>query len=195
MSELEWNEDKGWGFFEPTGPCTKDYWMEYRVLDATPMGRVLTALRVGMVDQWVAQPLGHSVDVGIGGGAFVEAIDCDGIDVNPEAIAWLGARGSLWDGEQTEVMTFFDSIEHIENPGLYLSMARKWVFLSTPIYTSKEDCLKSKHMKPGEHIHYFEDRGIKTFMREHGFKCVDQNRLETDAGREAIGSYAFKRVS
>lgn len=192
---MKWNEDKGWGFLAATAPCEKDYWAEYRELDKTPLGRVLTAVRLAMVYSFAEEGTDWPiVDVGIGGGAFVTAAaDCWGTDVNKDALAWLEEEDSLWDGRPVPVMTFFDSIEHIVNPGLYLVKATKWVFLSTPIYEDEAGALASKHYKPNEHCWYFTDQGIKMFMREYGFVCVDQNELETDAGREGIGSYAFKR--
>ena len=60
-------------------------------------------------------------------------------------------------------------------------------------FVSSAHALASKHFKPNEHLWYFTDRGIKRFMFEHGFGFFGQNELETDAGREGIGSYAFKR--
>lgn len=191
MNELQWNNKAGWGFM--AGDCDKDYWTEYRVLDQTPMGRVLTALRRGFVDKHVWETTANLVDVGIGGGAFVAEFDCEGIDINPKAIAWLDARGSLWDGEPVDVLTFWDSIEHIMCPGDYLEKARKWVFLSTPIYKDQRHCLASKHYKPGEHLWYFTHKGILQFMDQAGFIYIERNCFEDDAGREGIGSYAFVR--
>lgn len=190
---MKWNDDKGWGFLEATEPCPKDYWSEYRELDKTPLGRVLTALRLGMVDRWADYEAGPVVDIGIGGGAFVSTLDCLGFDVSEQAVEWLKEHGNLWDQERVPFMTFWDSIEHIANPGEYLAKATKWVFLSTPIYRDEAHALSSKHYKPNEHLWYFTDHGIKMFMREYGFRCVDENRLEDDAGREGIGSYAFAR--
>lgn len=160
------------------------------------MGRVLTALRWGFVTKWVPDEfLCQVLDVGIGGGAFCDAGAEQGVDVNEYAIQWLKKHRDvcLWDTEPVPVMTFWDSIEHIADPDVYLGRAEKWVFISTPIYKSREDCLVSKHYKPGEHLWYFTDRGLMRFMVDRGFELTDSNRLEDDAGREGIGSYAFKR--
>jgi len=189
---MKWNDDKGWGFLEATEPCTKDYWAEYRELDQTPLGRVLTALRCAMVCDVAVDPA-SIVDVGIGGGAFCEAMECRGVDVDINALQWLAKNKLAWDGLPIPVMTFWDSIEHIANPGQFLAKATSWVFLSTPIYKDEADALASKHYKPNEHLWYFTEHGIKMFMREYGFRCYHENTLETDAGREGIGSYAFKR--
>lgn len=190
---MKWNDEKGWGFLEPTELCTKDYWNEYRELDKTPLGRVLTAIRCGMVHEMVGQGT-ELLDVGIGGGAFLVAMNGGkGTDVSEPAIEWLRARGQLWSETQVQVMTFWDSIEHILNPGELLSRATQHVFISTPIYRHQAHALSSKHYKPNEHLWYFTNQGIKMFMREYGFTCVKRHKLETDAGREEIGSYAFVR--
>ena len=193
---MKWNDDKGFGFLKATEPCTKDYWAEYRELDKTPLGRVLTMVRIAMVyafaDETKDWPV---VDVGIGGGAFVDKCgDCYGTDIGKEALAWLEEHELLWDGESVPVMTFWDSLEHIENPGPLLAKATKLVYVSTPIYRDQAHARASKHYKPNEHLWYFTDHGLHMFMREYGFKCVEQNEIETDAGREGIGSYVFKRA-
>lgn len=190
---MKWNEDKGWGFLSSDASCEKDYWAEYRKLDKTPLGRVLTALRAGMVRECSSACNLNILDVGIGGGAFCDAMDCVGTDIDERALAWLKKEALDWDGEPVTVMTFWDSIEHIAGPMRFISKAREWVLLSTPIYESEAHALASKHFKPNEHLWYFTDRGIKRFMFEHGFGFFGQNELETDAGREGIGSYAFKR--
>lgn len=193
MNELQWSEQNGWGYLAPDVPCKKDYWTEYRELDKTPMGRVLTALRAGFVTYWENMLGRRMVDVGIGGGAFVKSTGCRGIDVDPKALEWLDKNWLLWNFEPIPVMTFWDSLEHIQNLGEYLGKAQEWVFISTPIYDDEAHCRRSKHYKPGEHLWYFTDRGLKKFMKNVGFRCLGQNNLENDAGREGIGSYVFQR--
>jgi hypothetical protein len=190
MSELEW-DDRGWGFLPPDGPCMKDYWTDYQLLDATPMGRVLTALRAGFVNGHVTLTDDGLVDVGIGGGAFCEYMDCLGIDIDTQALEWLGVL--RWEGQPVDVMTFWDSLEHIADPADYLDKVRNMVFVSTPIYLDQSDALTSKHYKPNEHLWYFTHDGLLAFMDMHGLTCIAHNGLEIDAGREGIRSYAFER--
>ncbi len=194
MSDLVWDE-RGWGFLEPDVEFEygEDYWKEFRTKDDTSMGRVLTAVRANLVRKWFVETrYSHALDVGIGGGAFVDEMGCWGTDVNLKAREWL--RGSLWGGASVDVMTMWDVIEHLRDPREILRRALHLVFVSTPIYGGAEDCMKSKHFKPGEHLWYFEDRGLKNLLGECGFTCVDQNRIEEDAGRTEIGTYVFKRT-
>ena len=91
-------------------------------------------------------------------------------------------------------MTFWDSLEHIARPEVLLSkVTGQTVFISTPIYTDAEDCIRSKHFKPKEHYWYWTDWGLRGWLRELGFAVVKSHERETDAGREAIGTYVAKR--
>jgi hypothetical protein len=189
---------EGYGLLRPPAGGTDglydaDYWAEYCRRDATPIGNALTRDRIAFVKTHA--PPAAGADVGIGGGAYVTASGGRGADVNPYAINWLRARNAEWDREFINHLTFWDSLEHIQTFGGMLTRAQEYVFLSTPVYTSKEDCLKSKHFKPGEHIWYFSDEGIKFIMRQYELDLVAQNRMEEDHGREAIGTYCFKRRS
>lgn len=195
MSELVWYPHKGWGFEEGTFEYGDDYWEEFRAKDDTPIGKDLTELRAQFVRRWKPPSIPDSqvVDVGIGGGAFVEHMGCYGTDVNQRAIAWLRARKSLWLGDSVEAMTFWDSLEHIRHPYKLLDRTQ-WAFVSTPIYESAEHCIRSKHYKPGEHLWYFTAAGLTEFLADLGFELQGENRMEESCGRVDIGSYAFVRA-
>ena len=64
-----------------------------------------------------------------------------------------------------------------------------------PIYEDSRHCLKSKHFKPGEHLHYFTHDGLLLWFEQQGFACVEHNDIESQLGREGITSYAFRRVA
>jgi hypothetical protein len=167
------------------------YFAKYQELDATPMGEALTKARVDLVRRHFA---GQVLDVGIGGGRFVEESGGFGFDVNPEALQWLNANGCYknphfgWDA-----MTFWDSLEHIPDPELMLRSVGDWAFVSMPIYKDQADCLKSKHFKPGEHIWYWTLEGFVSWMDRQGFELREINHVESELGREGITSFAFRR--
>lgn len=62
-----------------------------------------------------------------------------------------------------------------------------------PIYKDQTDCLRSKHYKPGEHLHYWSLRGLIGWFARQGFGCVEINEKESELGREGITSFAFRR--
>lgn len=192
-NELIWYPAKGWGRTGGTFEYGTDYYQEFREKDQTPVGKVLTTLRYNLVARHCKSLGRHKiVDVGIGGGAFVELAECMGTDINPHAKGWLGSE-RLWKEDDAFAMTFWDSLEHIPDPNIYLDKTR-WAFISTPIYRSAEHCIRSKHYKPGEHLWYFTDIGLKRFMAERGFALMDSNRMEESVGREDIGTYAFLKL-
>lgn len=196
MSELVWWPHKGYGYQEGSFDYGDAYWDEFRLKDETNLGRILQLLRDNFVRKHIDAIVGSlsdMVDVGIGGGAYLSLISCKGTDVNPKAIEWLENRDCLWKGEDTAGMTFWDSFEHIPDPSRLLAKCEGFAAISTPIYESAEHVLHSKHYKPGEHLWYFTDRGLKRYMADLGFMLIDQNRMEESVGRDGIGTYAFVR--
>lgn len=166
------------------------YFQHYRDLDATETGAALTQARVDMVRRHYDG--GFVLDVGIGGGRFVEAIDGFGFDVNLEAVEWLIREGRYRE-PAADALTFWDSLERIPAPERAVEAAGEWVFVSMPIYRDAADVLASKHYKPGEHIWYWTRDGLIRWFHRLGFFCVEVNSAETELGREGILSFAFRR--
>lgn len=172
----------------------REYFENYRRQADTPVGRALTRARIDLVSRHYS---GQLLDVGIGCGQFVEARDNTlGYDVNPAGIAWLQERGLFSDmyKQRHPALTFWDALEHIEDPGAAVDQASEWVFVSLPIYRDGEHARRSKHYKPGEHLWYHTSVGICSWFERKGFVCLESNQMESALGRDSIGSYAFRRV-
>lgn len=196
MPELKWDDDRGVGFVDesPNGLYDRSYFREYQRRDRTEIGRQLTEERALLVQRHVGADV--VVDVGIGGGAFVSARrDTFGYDVNPDGEQWLRRRHRWWDiyARRCESATFWDSLEHIRDMDAVVAQVRGTVFISMPIYESREHCLGSKHYKPGEHLWYFTLDGLVRWFRDRGFACRDFNEMEVACGREGIGTFVFRR--
>lgn len=169
------------------------YFEHYRKLDATPMGGLLTKARLELVGKY-CRP-NETLDIGIGGGRYVEESGGFGYDVCDDANRWLFDQKRYRDIEFTwPSVTCWDSLEHVPDPEHLLSKVKEWLFVSMPIYDGPEDVLKSKHYKPGEHLHYWTLPGFINWCADQGFECIEVNHAETDLGREGITSFAFKRV-
>lgn len=143
---------------------------------------------------------GVLVDVGIGAGAFVERRRADGrstygYDVNPAGIKWLKDRHLFFDPYRASVpaVSSWDVLEHIPDFRPLLANVREWVFVSLPIFRDAEHVLGSKHFRPTEHCWYFTRDGLVLAMGLNGFGLVAENTVETELGREDIGTFAFKR--
>lgn len=189
---LLWSEELGMGFHpRPPMDYSGPYFEKYQALDATPMGAALTAARVDMVQRHFD---GEVLDVGIGGGRFVIESGGNGFDVNEEAVQWLKSRNAYADPYKgVAAITCWDSLEHVPDPEALVRSVGEWVFVSMPVYKDQADCLKSKHFKPGEHLHYWSVRGLIGWFAKINFGCVEINERESDLGREGITSFAFRR--
>lgn len=195
---VRWDPGRGMGYLRVEGaPYDAEYFRKYERYAATPLGRSLDRLRVDLV----ARHAGPAavLDVGVGSGAFIEARGGKtyGFDINPAAVAWLEDRGLFRDPHErpVEVMTFWDSIEHIPDPAPMLANARRWVFVSLPIVPGAGPPAPDwRHLRPDEHCWYWTRRGFVRWMAGHGFRCVEHNMAESEAGRSDIHSFAFRRA-
>jgi Methyltransferase domain len=202
--ELSWSEADGVGHCALHTPGLYDaaYFDEYARRGDTTMGKALNRARVSMAERHaLGEPL---LDVGSGAGHFILAREASvapgltrGYDVNPKAIEWLKARGLWYDAAAGPLgnVSFFDSLEHIPDPGQILRRVRGIVFVSIPVFRGREHVLSSRHWKPGEHLWYFTRDGLVRFMGREGFAMTEENRMETEIGRDGIASFAFRRAS
>lgn len=191
---LLWSEELGQGFHtRPAMTYDGDYFAHYQQLDATPMGAALTKARCDFVHSHYNGA--EVVDIGIGGGRFVEDFGAYGFDVSGAAIQWLLNNQRFRNPYLVEVdaVTCWDSLEHIPEPEKLLAQVKSYLFVSMPIYDGLQDILQSKHYKPGEHLHYWTHTGFVLWASKNGFRLVGLNDTERELGREGIISYAFKR--
>lgn len=170
------------------------YFADYLIRDASPMGESLTRERVNIVkDYWT----GPVVDIGIGGGRFVEAMKeyGHGFDVNEEAVRWLKEQDKFCNPYErcVDAITCWDALEHIPDPEALIHCVNKYVFVSLPIFTSPKHVLSSRHYKPGEHLWYWTDEGLVMWFDRLGFDLVEKTDIESVLGRDEIYTYVFCR--
>lgn len=174
----------------------QDYWNKCASYEDQAIALAINRGRVDLVAKYV-DPHELVLDVGIGSGEFVrKRPNTLGVDVNPVAIAWLKAE-KLWAHELRGFTgyTFWDVLEHVEEPGQYLRevVTGAFVFTSLPIFEDLRRIRESRHYRPGEHLYYWTEEGFVRWMAEHGFDLLEQQDFETRAGRQSIGTFAFQR--
>ena len=147
-------------------------------------------------------PAGARVfDIGAGSGAFVRdalqaGFDAKGFDVMAGAIERLCADGLYADDPaEFDAVTLWDVIEHLEYPGAMLEKvpAGAFLFVSLPVFEDLGRVRESRHYRPGEHLTYWTARGFIDWAAAYGFRLLEQSTHETDAGRDSIGAFAFRR--
>lgn len=194
-SELCFFPELGYGHYPvpQDRPYDSSYFEKYRKMAATEMGHKITQARVEIV---LRHHSGSICDVGIGSGQFVETCNRScGYDVNPSGIEWLNSVGKFHDiyEKEIEAISFWDVLEHIDDPERIVKQAKEWVFVSVPIFDNAEHIIKSRHYRKDEHIHYWTHQGFINWFTCNGFQCIEFNTIESNLGREGISTYAFKR--
>lgn len=197
---LLWYEPLGIGYI-PSGSreqYDEAYFQDYQSRGKSPIAEELNEARLGQVLRHYTQE--GLIDVGVGAGDFLNAarkagFHWKGFDVNPSGVELLKKENRFLDPYEglVEAITAWDVLEHIEEMELLLQHATHLVFTSMPIYRDLDHCLVSKHLKPGEHVWYFTEKGLEYVMTYHGFKLVEKDDVESRLGREDVLSLTFKR--
>lgn len=165
--------------------------------EGSAIAHAINAGRIALVNKY-AGANAPVLDVGVGSGEFIRRRPKTfGYDINPKARAWLHGWGR-WseDFAAFEAFTFWDVIEHVPEPECYFSRIRdgSWLFASVPIFADLTAIRASRHYRPGEHLYYFTRQGFIDWMARHRFWVVEVQDYETQAGRDSILSFAFRKA-
>lgn len=192
--KLNWLPQSGIGYYPVTdAPYDQNYFNKYVEMAKTDIGIKLNKARVDLVNKYTNKDV---LDIGIGAGTFVASRpNTYGHDINIHGVNWLIEQGKYRSPVKgANSLTFWDSLEHIHDPSIQLNGAKEYVFVSCPIYEDVEHVLRSKHFRPDEHCWYWTEEGLKIFMMMYGFVCIEHNQMESEIGREDIGTFVFKRI-
>lgn len=169
----------------------KSYVLKYQRYEKTLTGVAIQELRRLFVSKHAERV--RLLDYGCGVGSFVkEAIKrgfmASGFDINP--------YGGFCDPavllDSYVVATFWDSIEHIENPArLIQKLDANYVFICTP---STDDfggkMTDWRHYMPEEHCHYFNEKSLRALLDSCGYDVLevnyDESKLRTGGGGKNI---------
>jgi len=183
----------------PSTPYDDEYFDKYVRYENTEIGRCLNKFRVNLVNKYTK---GLILDIGIGCGTFIKQRgNCLGYDICKKSIRLLKKEGIFYspyneDFEEKGIkaITFFDSLEHIKNPGRILSRIKnQFIFISIPVFKNIDHLLKSRHLKKDEHRYYFTDYSIIQYMKYYEFNLIESMNDEIKCGREDIYTYVFER--
>ena len=171
------------------------YYDKCLAYEGLPIADAINAGRIALVNRHFGA--GAVVDTGIGSGEFIKRRENTyGRDVNPVAIEWL-KRNDLWVDRPWEfqAFTYWDVLEHMEDPEqeFHFIGPGAYLFTSIPIMSDLRKIRESKHYRPGEHLYYFSEAGFVSWMGMHGFTLLETADYETQAGRDSILSFAFRR--
>ncbi len=202
FGELNYAQDPGILYQREIKPFEygKKYYENYVKLEGKLIGIEITEARIDISHRYADCIL----DVGIGSGYFIKKSKAKmfGFDINPFGIEWLKERGCFINPYEelpdcVNGVSLWDTLEHMPNPSQFLGLLNlnTFVFLSLPIFHNLLKVRKSKHYKPNEHLTYWSVNGIRKYMEDCGFNLLEISDQESEAGREDILSFVFKKVA
>lgn len=142
-------------------------------------------LRLGYIIGSIGRIPASVLDVGYGTGIFLKSCeeqikerygnDISGWNV-PEGCTFVE---NIFEQEY-DVITFFDSLEHMEDIEFVKKLKCNYVCISVPCchYFSDEWFSEWKHRKPDEHLWHFNEKSLTKFMTRMGYKVVNVCNLE-----------------
>ena len=166
---------------------------------------ILQALRLGFVTASHGRSPQSLIDYGYGNGAFLltakQAIpEVYGLDVTGIQVKGCEIISEL---KEVEVITFFDSLEHIPDLSFVKELPCKTVVISLPhchYHTEGQVWFntKYKHRKPNEHLYHFNPSSLRLFMMRNDWIEIAQSNIEdivrkSEHGLPNILTMAFQR--
>lgn len=162
--------------------------------------RQMSFLRAGFVYGVCGQPR-SLLDIGYGNGDFLAVwrlwsslyVDLWGYDVSDYPVPETCRRANAEDlyGRRWDVVTAFDSIEHIPDISFLGKLEAKRLVVTVP-WCHGELGLgwfrRWKHRRPGEHLRHFNPASLVMTMKLYGFSFLTYSALE-DAIRQPDNSH------
>lgn len=167
-----------------------DYSNNYNKLGE--IGKRMGYLRLGYLLGVINETPNSILDIGYGNGDFLETCTnviskCYGYDLSeypvPDKVVKLDSLNI-----EVDVITMFDVLEHFDNIYDIKNFNCKYIYLSLPNcdYKSDEWFDTWKHRKPNEHLWFFNQESLMTFMKEVGFECVSISFIEDIIRKDLI---------
>jgi hypothetical protein len=169
----------------------------------TSIGKGIMRFRIKTVKQLVSyrRISTHCLDVGIRSGHFLRElkrtsdIQGQGIDVNNWSIQWLHANGFVCTRDKFEILTFWNTLDHLTEPWLlWRNYKPLFIAMTQTIFKNKEQIERHQHFKPQQHYWYFTRLGLLEFMERHGYGLVNScNTEDVKWGQDNKMTFTFMR--
>jgi hypothetical protein len=157
----------------------------------------MSELRFNLLNK-VIKSFDTVTDFGYGNGSFLHHCNLHGkktygYDISDYPTPVGSLKVNHVNDYEVDVMTFFDSIEHLpeQNLDVFLkSLKTKYVCISVPWYheeQGEEWFVNWKHRRENEHLHHFDSHGLVKLLQSSNYKVLYLGNDE-DAVRTPVDS-------
>lgn len=128
------------------------------------------------------------LDFGYGNGAFLDYVSdkievCNGFDIASGYTSEKWSKVDSFNG-QYDVITFWDSLEHVKDLTFLKALKTKYIAVSLPYAHLGNWMLQDfetwKHRKPNEHLHHFNLTALVNLFNHYNYKLVVFNTNEDE---------------
>lgn len=162
----------------------------------------MSHLRLGYIVGAIGKIPNSLIDIGYGNGAFLKTCtqlipECYGFDVSGYPVPDGVTFAEDWKTKPVDVITFFDVLEHFEDPYFIRDLQAEFVVISLPwcVYRGDEWFAEWKHRRPNEHLWFFDHINIGEFAKATGYDVLHVTNLEDTIRRSADGTANIMTVT
>jgi hypothetical protein len=161
--------------------------------DQYPTTDSMSQLRYSLIERHIG-PIKSICDFGYGNGSFlkychIEGLKTYGYDISNYELPSYVTRVDDPNNVEVDVMTFFDSMEHLNVEDLVpvlQAKKTKYFIISVPWYhesCGEEWFMNWKHRRENEHFHHFDSHGLIDLLINVGCKILhvgnDEDKIRT----------------
>ncbi len=92
-----------------------------------------------------------------------------------------------------DILTFWDSLEHMSRLGIVPLINAKHIFISLPVVDDVKDITTWKHFVPHEHLWYFTTKALTRLFEGWEYELVETSIFETMFRSQGIKSFYFRK--
>jgi hypothetical protein len=161
--------------------------------DQYPTTDSMSQLRYSLIERHIGS-IKSICDFGYGNGSFlkychIEGLKTYGYDISNYELPSYVTKVDNPDNVEVDVMTFFDSLEHLNVENLIpvlQSKKAKYFIISVPWYhesCGEEWFMNWKHRRENEHFHHFDCNGLTNLLIKANCKIIhvsnDEDKIRT----------------
>jgi hypothetical protein len=169
-----------------------DYLLHYQLYARTKKSDDICRARWAFVASHIALIDKNLLDYGCGAGTFGMwwKEDCPDIYMYD---SYFRLDHSFLDVD-IDIVTLWDSFEHISRLDMLPLIGAKYIFMSLPIVDDVIDIVTWKHFVPHEHLWYFTTKALTRLFRKWGYKLVETSDFESLLRSPDIKSFFFTKL-